>query len=64
MNQKKTLQERTKELQCLLATEKGRAELQDLVFRYGASNDRVRPERTSIITYILVHERQEGIIAG
>ena len=64
MNQKKTLQERTKELQSLLATEKGRAELQDLVFRYGASSDRVRPERTSLITYILVHERQEGIIAG
>ena len=64
MHQTKTLQERAKELQSLLATEKGRAELQDLASRYGAASDRLRPERTSVVTYILVHEREQGLIAG
>ena len=63
MQLKKTIAERTKELQALLATEEGRAELQELVFRYGAATDHFKAERTSIVTYILVHERQEGLIA-
>ena len=64
MHQTKTLQERSKELQSLLASEEGRAELQDLASRYGAASDRLRPERTSVVTYILVHEREQGLIGG
>lgn len=64
MPQLKTIQERTKELQSLLTTPEGRAELQDLANRYGAVKDQVKPERTSVITYILVHERQERMIEG
>jgi hypothetical protein len=64
MSQKKTLQEREKELQSLLSTDEGRAELQALVSRYGAAGGRARPERTSVVTYILVHEREHGLIAG
>ena len=64
MYQTKTIQERTKELQSLLTTPEGRIELQDMADRYGAVNDQLKPERTSVITYILVHERQEGMIEG
>jgi hypothetical protein len=64
MSQKKTLQQREKELQSLLSTDKGRAELQELASRYGDAGGRARPERTSVVTYILVHEREHGLIAG
>jgi hypothetical protein len=64
MSQKKTLPQREKELQSLLVTEEGRAELESLASRYGARSGRVRPERTSVITYILVHEREKGLIDG
>ncbi len=64
MAPKKTLRQREKELQSLLATEEGRAELQSLALRYGAARDRLRPERTSVVTYLLVHEREQGLIAG
>jgi hypothetical protein len=60
----KTLRQREKELQALLVTAEGRAELQELADRYRAAGGRVRPERTSIITYLLVHERERGLIAG
>jgi hypothetical protein len=60
----KTLQERQAELQVLLGTPAGREELQALETRYQAAGGRLRPANTSIITYLLVHEREQGLIAG
>jgi hypothetical protein len=59
---KKTLQEREKELRSLLATPAGRAELEGLESRYSAASGRWRPEGTSLITYILVYERERGMV--
>jgi hypothetical protein len=64
MISKKTLPEREKELQALLATTAGRAELQDLDSRYHAASGKMRPAKASVITYILVHERQRGLIGS
>jgi hypothetical protein len=64
MLQKKTLQQREKELQSLLSNPAGRQELQDLASRYHAASDKLRPGSTSVITYILVHERERGLISG
>ena len=64
MTPKKTLPQRQKELQRLLATPAGREELQEMEFRYHAVSGRLRPERTSVITYILVHERVQGLVSG
>ena len=64
MRQKKTLPEREKELQLLLATPEGRAELEALAARYCKVTGRVRAEGRSVVTYILVYEREQGLIAG
>lgn len=64
MTSKKTLQDREKELQSLIATPEGRQQLQDLATRYHAVSGKVRPAGTSAITYILVHERQQGLISN
>jgi hypothetical protein len=64
MTAKKTLHQREKELQSLLSTPQGREELQALEARYCSAAGRVRPERASLITYILVHEREKGLIEG
>jgi hypothetical protein len=64
MTQTKTRHEREKELQALMSTPTGRTELEVLASRYQADGGSARPERTSVITYILVHERQKGLIAG
>jgi hypothetical protein len=64
MTLKKTLQQREKELQSLLSTPAGRKELQELDRRYQAAGGRMRPANTSIITYILVYEREHGLIVG
>lgn len=64
MSPKKTVPQREKELQSLLATAAGREELHELESRYFESNGNHRPAKTSVITYILVHERQGGIIEG
>ncbi len=61
---KKTLREREKELQSLLATKAGQEELQELQSRYQAADGQPKSDGASIITYILVHERVHGIIAG
>ncbi|HEV3117908.1 MAG TPA: hypothetical protein VGY58_12705 [Gemmataceae bacterium] len=61
---KKALQEREKELQALLATPAGRQELQELESRYRTVSGRLKPPSTSIITYILVHERERGLISA
>jgi hypothetical protein len=57
-----TLQQREKQLQSLLGTPEGREELQELATRYSAASGKVRPEGTSVITYILVQERERGLI--
>lgn len=62
MSMKKTLQQREKELQHLLTTPAGLDELAKLDSRYHAASSRLRPRGTSIITYILVHEREHGLI--
>jgi hypothetical protein len=60
----KTLPVREKELQSLLATPEGRAELEALAARYYAAGGRARQARASLVTYILVHERERGLIDG
>jgi hypothetical protein len=60
----KTLQPREKELQSLRATPAGRKELQELARRYQAAGGRMRSANTSVITYLLVHERGQGLIVG
>ena len=62
MTDMKSLPQREKELQTLLATAAGRGVLEELASRYGAADGRVRPEGASVVTYILVHERQRGLI--
>jgi hypothetical protein len=62
MPPKKTLPQREKELQSLLATAEGRRELEELEARYQAAGGRLRPPHTSAITYILVYEREQGLI--
>ena len=63
MKPKKTLRQREDELRSLLATPAGRNELEQLEARYSAATDTVRPERASVITYILVYERERGLIS-
>jgi hypothetical protein len=48
----------------LFATSAGRDELQKLASRYHAASGKLRPAGTSVITYIMVHERQQGLISG
>jgi hypothetical protein len=64
MPAKKTTQEREKELRSLLGTPAGRAKLDGLASQYGAAAGKLRPARTSAITYILVHEKEHGLIDG
>ena len=59
---KKTLRQREAELRSLLATPAGRIELQALEARYAAAAGTVRPARASLITYLLVYEREHGLI--
>ena len=62
MTPTKSVPQREKELQALLATAAGRLQLDELASRYAAAGGRMRPEGTSVVTYILVHERQHGLI--
>jgi hypothetical protein len=64
MAPKKTLQEREKELRSLLATPAGRDELHELASRYSTASGKLKPPATSAITYIVVHEREQGLING
>jgi hypothetical protein len=61
MKQAKMLAERERELQALMATLEGRASLEATADGY-RDGGRPRPPRTSVITYILVHEREQGLI--
>jgi hypothetical protein len=60
----KTLQQREQELRSLLTTPAGQQELQDIASRYHAASGRLRSSKASVITYILVHERDRGLIDG
>ena len=62
MTPKKPLHEREKELQSLLTTPAGREKLEELAAEYHAVSGKVKPAGASAITYILVHERQHGLI--
>ena len=64
MHSIKTVQQREKELQSLLATPAGRTELNELEFQYHAASGKGKPLKFSVITYILVHERERGLIGG
>jgi hypothetical protein len=64
MRPTKTLQQREQELRSLLVTSAGQKELNELEARYQAASDRLKPGKTSVITYILVHERDQGLISG
>jgi len=64
MRPTKTLQQREQELRSLLVTSAGQKELNELESRYQAASDRLKPGKTSAITYILVHERDQGLISG
>jgi hypothetical protein len=61
MRQTKTRQVREKELQNLMSTVAGRAELENLAAHYN-NGGRARPEKASVITWILVHEREKGLV--
>ena len=63
MTAKKTRLEREKELQTLLGSLAGKAELEALADRYSASSQKIKPGRTSLVTYILVCERERDMIA-
>ena len=62
MSSTKTLRQREMELRSMLTTEGGRKEIQELESRYLAASGKMRPSRASVITYILVHEREQGFI--
>ena len=64
MAAKKTLQDREKELRSLLATQTGREEIQELASRYCRVSGKPMPAGTSAITYIVVYEREYGLIDG
>jgi hypothetical protein len=64
MTPKKTLQQRERELQLLLATPEGRKELEEVESRYHAAGCRPRPARASVITHILVYEREIGLLVS
>jgi hypothetical protein len=59
-----TLADRQTELQALLTTPAGRAELEELASRYAEASGRPRAGKRSIVTYILVYERDHGLIEG
>ncbi len=64
MAAKKTRQERETELRFLMASPPGRAEFDQLASSYCAKSGRPLVAGKSVITYILVHEREAGLIEG
>ena len=63
MTPMKTLRQREKELQILLPTPAGLTQIQDLAASYGESSGHAMAAGTSLITYILIYERDRGLIA-
>jgi hypothetical protein len=64
MRPTKTLQQRQQELRTLLLTLAGQKELNELESRYQKASGKVKPGKASAITYILVHERDQGLISS
>jgi hypothetical protein len=64
MSAVKTLPEREKELQSMLTTTIGRAQLRDLKDKYEADRGMPNPIGKSVISFILVHEREKGLIVN
>jgi hypothetical protein len=64
MQATKTVQQREKELQSLLVNAAGKQQLQDLASQYQSASGNPHASRTSVITYILVHERERGLIVN
>lgn len=62
MNKLKTVLERQKELQAMLASPSGKKQLQELEAKCYAVSGKPKATKTSIITYILVSERAQGLI--
>jgi hypothetical protein len=62
MTPKKTLSDREKELQAMIATQGGRAQLEKLEAKYAAAGGRLRARSGSLITYLLIYEREHGLI--
>ena len=62
MTPMKTLQERERELRTLM-TPAGHVQLQELAARYAAQQRNEIPLGKSLITYILVCERELGLIS-
>jgi hypothetical protein len=64
MPETKTLQQREKELRTLLTTTAGQEQIQELASRYHAATGKLRSASASVVTYIIVHERAQGLIRG
>jgi hypothetical protein len=64
MPSKTTLHEREKALQSMLATPEGREKLLRLASRYFAGSGKLIPPLGSLVPYILVHERERGLISS
>ena len=62
MRTKMTLSQREKDLAALLATPIGREQIQELASSYSAASGVLQPAGKSLITFILVHERAQGLI--
>jgi hypothetical protein len=62
MSPLKTVQQREKELQSLLVDPEGQKKLRELESKIYAESGKCKPAKASVITYILVHERQRGLI--
>jgi len=58
----KTLREREKELQALLGHRAGQELLSTLEARYQARGGKTRPQDTSVVNYILMYEREQGLL--
>jgi hypothetical protein len=61
MTPKQTLPQREPELQALLATRAGPAELKELESRSSAAGGALRPGGASLITYLLVDKTEHGL---
>jgi len=62
MTARKTLRQREKELQALMASDAGRAVLEELASHYHEAATQVSLRGKSVISFILVHERVHGLI--
>ena len=63
MTVKKTLRQREMELRVLLPTPEGKLQLQELASGYALVSGQHAPPGGSLITYILIHERESGLIS-